>query len=30
MKNYLSALKPFLLLNDSLKAKRIEWLVGIP
>lgn len=30
MKNYLQALKPFLLLQDSLKAKRMEWLLGIP
>lgn len=30
MKNFLSSLKPFLLLKDSLKAKRIEWLLGIP
>lgn len=30
IKNFLQALKPFLLLNDSLKKKRIEWLLGVP
>lgn len=30
IKNFLQALKPFIKLNDSLKAKRIEWLLGFP
>jgi hypothetical protein len=27
---YLKALKPFLLLNDSLKQLKLEWIFGIP
>ena len=30
VKNYLKALKPFLLLDDSLKQVRLEWLFGFP
>jgi hypothetical protein len=28
VKSYLSALKPFIRLNDSLKAQRLEWVFG--
>lgn len=28
VKNYLKALKPFLLSNDSLKEKKLEWIFG--
>jgi hypothetical protein len=28
VKNYLTALKPFALLNDSIKAIRLEWIFG--
>ena len=28
VKNYLKALKPFLLLNDDLKQQRLEWVFG--
>ena len=27
---YLKALKPFLLINDSLKLLRLEWIFGVP
>ena len=27
---YLKALKPFLLVNDSLKQLKLEWIFGIP
>lgn len=30
IKNYLHSLTPFLLTEDSLKSKRIEWLLGFP
>ena len=30
VKNYLVALTPFLLTEDSLKHKRMEWLLGFP
>lgn len=29
-KNYLNVLNPFLMTQDSLKAKRIEWIFGYP
>ncbi len=29
VKNYLSALKPFLRLQDSLKAQKLEWILGL-
>lgn len=29
IKNYLTALKPFLKLNDSLKPQRLEWVFGV-
>ena len=28
--NYLVTLRPFLKLNDSLKAQRLEWVFGVP
>jgi len=30
VKNYLSALKPFLKLEDSLKLEKLEWVFGFP
>jgi len=29
VKNYLTALKSFLKLNDTLKLKKLEWVFGI-
>ena len=29
VKNYLTALKPFLTLEDSLKPMKLEWVLGI-
>ena len=29
VKNYMKALKPFLLIDDSLKTKKLEWVLGI-
>jgi hypothetical protein len=28
VKSYLTALKPFLKMNDSLKLKKLEWVFG--
>ncbi len=28
MKNYLTALKPFILIDDSLKMQKLEWIFG--
>lgn len=28
VKNYLTALKPFLKMNDSLKHMKLEWVLG--
>jgi hypothetical protein len=28
VKNYLKALKPFLMMNDSLKGIKMEWIFG--
>jgi hypothetical protein len=30
VKNYLTALKPFLKLEDSLKKVKLEWVFGFP
>jgi len=30
VKNYLSALKPFLKMEDSLKDIKLEWIFGFP
>lgn len=30
IKNYLKALKPFLLIDDEFKKQRVEWILGFP